>query len=146
MGVGAGAPPRPDAAVLRIARAAYEAMIAQALEARPYEACGILGGRDGLVSEIFAAENAARYTAISYEIGGKDLLRIFRALDDRDLDLLGIYHSHPFTRAYPSDTDVRLAAYDVPYVIVSVRDEFAPYAKAFAIRDGAVSEVAIDVA
>jgi [CysO sulfur-carrier protein]-S-L-cysteine hydrolase len=131
--------------VLRITRAAYDAIVAHAQEARPYEACGILGGADGLVSEVFVAENAAPYHAISYEIGGKDLLRIFRTLDDLDLDHLGIYHSHPFTRAYPSDTDIGLAAYDVPYVIVSVRDELAPSVKAFAIRDGAVTAISIEV-
>ena len=105
----------------------------------------MLGGTDGLVTEVFPAENASPTKAIGYEIGGKDLPRIFRELDDRDVEHLGIYHSHPFTRAYPSDTDISLATYDVPYVIVSLRDERAPYVKAFYIREGTVTEEPIEL-
>ena len=126
-------------------RSAYDAIVAHTRDARPYEACGILGGAGGVISDVFSAENASPSKAISYEIGPKDLLTIFRELDDRDVEHLGIYHSHPFTRAYPSDTDIRLATYDVPYVIVSLRDERAPYVKAFSIREGAVAEEPIEL-
>ena len=126
-------------------RSAYDAIVAHAQDARPYEACGILSGSGGLITEVYPAENASPTKAISYEIGPKELLRIFRQLDDRDVEHLGIYHSHPFTRAYPSDTDIRLASYDVPYVIVSLRDERAPYVKAFSIREGGVTEEPIEL-
>ena len=57
-----------------------------------------------------------------------------------ELDLV-IYHSHTHTRAYPSATDIRLAAYpDATYAIVTLQDRDAPDVRAFRIRDGEVTE------
>jgi proteasome lid subunit RPN8/RPN11 len=62
-------------------------------------------------------------------------------MDDLGLDLVGIFHSHVATEAYPSRTDVELAAYpDAAYLILSLADQDAPVLRAFSIRDGQVSE------
>jgi proteasome lid subunit RPN8/RPN11 len=132
--------------VVSLDRAIYDDMVAHALEDRPYEVCGILAGRGDRVTRAFRAWNAER-SPVRYEIDPQDLLRIFREIDDDDLDHLGIYHSHTHTRAYPSETDKRLATYpEALYFIVSLMDERAPYVKAFTIRDGVVTEVSIELA
>ncbi len=120
-------------------------MIAHALAERPNEACGLLAGEEGRITRSFRARNKEQ-SPVRYEIEPLDLLRIFREIDDADLEHLGIYHSHTHTQAYPSATDIRLAHYpESLYFIVSLMDEHAPRVRTFRIVDGQVNEEAIDL-
>lgn len=131
---------------VRLTRAAYEGIVQHALEERPFECCGLLAGPlGGPITAVYRAANAAELRGVRYEVAPRDILRITREIDDADLELLGIYHSHPFTRAYPSATDLGLAAYPVAYLIVSLADFLAPVVRAFTISDGTVSERPLDV-
>src|SRR5215207_10379544 len=96
--------------MIRIGRDVHEAMVAHALEERPFECCGLLAGSGGTITRSFRATNAAEFFGIRYEIAPRDVLRLNREIDDADLDLLGVYHSHPFTRAFPSATDMGQAS------------------------------------
>ncbi len=130
---------------LTLTRAQRQELIDHALEGRPYEVCGLLAGKDDRVERVYRAANKER-SPVRYEIDPKDLIRIFREIDDADLELVGIYHSHTHTDAYPSATDVRLAYYpEAYYVLVSLIDERSPRVRAFRIRDGQISEAPIDV-
>src|SRR5215212_11531560 len=131
--------------MMRVTRAVYDAMVAHGLEERPFEACGVLAGSGGTVTQAHRARNAAGLSGVRYEIDGRDFVRINNAIDDDDLDLVGIYHSHPFTRAYPSATDLAQAWEGLVYVIVSLRDFLRPKVKAFTVADGAVSEVVVEI-
>ena len=52
-----------------------------------------------------------------------------------------IYHSHTATEAYPSRTDISIAAYpDAHYVLVSTRDPEDVELRSFRIVDGVVTE------
>lgn len=55
-----------------------------------------------------------------YWIDPKALLQIQRDARDRDLNIIGVYHSHPDHPAVPSECDRRLAWSDYSYIIVSV--------------------------
>jgi proteasome lid subunit RPN8/RPN11 len=115
-------------------------IIEHARSGRPEEVCGLLAGRDGRVELVYRAVNK-EHSPIRYEIEPKDLLRIFRDIEERDLELVGIYHSHTHTDAYPSPTDVRLAYYpETLYFLVSLMNEEHPTLRAYSIRDGAVDE------
>jgi len=115
-------------------------IIAQAREEAPNECCGVLAGRDGRVEKLFRAVNAEK-SPYRYNVDPHDLLRIYRECDAKDWDFLGIYHSHPHTEAYPSPTDVRLAAWpESTYVIVSLADPKNPILRAFRIQDDRISE------
>ena len=58
-----------------------------------------------------------------YEMDPLEQLHAFRDMDDRDEELLVIYHSHTATEAYPSRTDISIAGYpDAHYVLVSTRE------------------------
>jgi proteasome lid subunit RPN8/RPN11 len=131
--------------VVRLPRSIRDEIVAHALEERPNEACGLLAGRGADVTRLFRARNKEQ-SSVRYEIEPTDLLRIFRTIDDEDLEHVGIYHSHTHTQAYPSATDIRLAYYpDAVYVIVSLIDERAPLVRAFRIVDGQVTEEPLEV-
>jgi proteasome lid subunit RPN8/RPN11 len=67
-------------------------------------------------------------------------------MDDKGWDLVGIFHSHTFSEAYPSKTDVELAQYpDAAYLILSLADLDEPQLRAFSIRDGQVTELAVAI-
>ena len=132
--------------VARLTRAVYDEMVAHALDERPFEGCGILAGSDGQITTIYRCQNAADFNGVRYEIAPRDILRITREIDDADLELLAIYHSHPYTRAYPSATDVSIAGWPVFYILVGLVDFHNPVVKAYTIADGAVTEVPVEVA
>jgi [CysO sulfur-carrier protein]-S-L-cysteine hydrolase len=131
--------------MIRISRAVHDAMIEHALEERPFEGCGVLAGSGGAITASYRTSNAAEFNGVRYEIDGKEFLRVNREIDDADLELLGIYHSHPFTRAYPSVTDVGQAWEGLVYVIVSLTDFLAPEVRAFTVVDGQITEEQIEI-
>ena len=55
-----------------------------------------------------------------YWIDPADLLRIQKQARDQDLEMIGIFHSHPDHPAVPSDCDRRLAWPGYSYVIAAV--------------------------
>lgn len=120
-------------------------MLARARAEAPLECCGLLAGRDGVITQVFPAKNAlARKTA--YEIAPAELFEIFRTLRARHLDLLGIYHSHPHSENIPSPTDIAGANYpDTPYLIISLLPGAQNPLRAFQIRDSRVTELTISV-
>jgi [CysO sulfur-carrier protein]-S-L-cysteine hydrolase len=130
---------------MKLPRNYVDEIIAHAREDVPNECCGILAGNDGTATQLFRALNAEA-SPYRYNVDPKDLLRIHRELDANDWDVFGIYHSHTHTEAYPSPTDVRLAAWpDAYYLIVSLENEANPMLRAFRIHEGAVSEEPIEI-
>jgi proteasome lid subunit RPN8/RPN11 len=64
----------------------------------------------------------------------KEQLQIEKAMRERNQQMLGIYHSHTATDAYPSSVDVGLAiSPDVSYVLVSLKDRQRPELKSYRI-------------
>jgi len=135
---------------IEIPRAVLQAIQDHAREAYPEECCGFLFGHSSAprrVVESRRARNVAtenrsrRYTV--------DPLELLRADDDarkRNIDLIGIYHSHPDHPAAPSEYDRSRAASWLSYVIVSVVDRHPKDAMAWqfdeAIRSFRPEEIA----
>ncbi|HEY8686988.1 MAG TPA: M67 family metallopeptidase, partial [Chloroflexota bacterium] len=83
---------------------------------------------------------------VHYHMDPTQQLRAITEIDDQELDLGAIYHSHTHTRAYPSPTDVRLAFYpEALYLIVSLADETRPDLRSFRIVDEQIEEVPLEV-
>ena len=62
-------------------------------------------------------------------------------MEDNNWEHRAVYHSHTHSEAYPSSTDVRLAAWpEAYYMIVSLLDKDNPNVRAFRIVDGSISE------
>ena len=131
--------------MLKLERAYVDDIIAHAREDAPNECCGIIAGNDGTAAKLYRAVNAEA-SPYRYNVDPKELLRIYRDLDDRGWDVLAIYHSHTHTEAYPSPTDVRLAAWpEAYYLIVSLADGAQPVVRVFRIREGEVTEEELEV-
>jgi proteasome lid subunit RPN8/RPN11 len=138
---------------LRLSTDAAAAIIAHARALHPRECCGLLAGRAGQVLRHYAITNLDQ-TDVFYLMEPGEQYRALREIDDAGLDLVGIYHSHPASEAYPSRTDIKHACYedttdaiypDTCYVICSLADPTAPVIRAFFIRDAVVSETDVIV-
>jgi proteasome lid subunit RPN8/RPN11 len=122
-----------------IPAALRDEIVAHARAGLPNEACGILAGLDDRVERFFPAE-PDEPSPYYYRIESGDQIRIMNAIDDAGLDLVGIYHSHTSSPAYPSRTDAEQAFWpDAVYVIVSLAGGDADV-RGFRIRDMDVAE------
>lgn len=112
------------------------------------ECCGILAGRNGVITQAFPATNVAADPVRNYEIAPKEIVRLMGKFRERRLDFLGIYHSHPnwMEANEPSPTDIALAYYsEAIYFIVSPRPYATTPVRAFSIRNGRAMELEIKV-
>ena len=120
-------------------------MVAHALEDDPNECCGILAGKDGEVLKLHRMTNVEA-SPYRYRMDPKELLKVYREIDDGGSDIIAIYHSHTHSEAYPSATDVRLATWpEARYILVSLLDKKNPPIRAFHIENGAVTEEEIRI-
>ncbi len=113
----------------------------------PDEACGILAGPEGSdrPERHIPMANAERSPTF-YRFDSHEQLIVWRALDDADEVPVVIYHSHTATEAYPSRTDVQLAAEPgAHYVLVSTRDPERHELRSYRIVDGEVTEETVDI-
>ena len=129
---------------MRISQALFDEMVAHAHADAPDECCGIIGTRDGEGVALHRATNI-HHSPLKYEIGSDELYRISMALNDDDLEVGIIYHSHTRSDPYPSQTDVNLARYpDAVYVIIGVANG-ASDVRAYHIRDGEITDADLHV-
>jgi len=126
--------------VLTLTSHQRDAMIATSIRALPDEGCGLLIGHDdGTVVDVVVSENVL-HSAKVYEIDPKVMLRTYRRCDDEGLSVLGVFHSHTHSEAYPSPTDIHQAPDPSwHYVLVSLRD-VPSVVRSYRIVDGAVTE------
>ena len=79
-------------------------------EAYPHECCGALIGREQLVVEALALPNATgEGSRRRFLVRPADYWVAERRAAELGAALLGFYHSHPMSEAFPSPTDVRHA-------------------------------------
>ena len=98
-------------------------------DAYPEEGCGFLLGTvtddgDNRVVAIRRAVNRrSEWRTRRYQLTADDYREADEAAREQDLDVVGIYHSHPDHPARPSETDLEEATFPgYTYVIVSVHD------------------------
>ncbi|MFQ5881578.1 MAG: M67 family metallopeptidase [Candidatus Methylomirabilales bacterium] len=115
-------------------------MVEHARAENPNECCGLLAGKDGEALQLYRCDSTEK-SPYRYYLDPEDQIRAIRELEKKGWELLGIYHSHTHTEAYPSKTDVELAFYpEALYLIVSLEKPGAPVIRAFRIQDGKVAE------
>lgn len=134
-------------AVLVIRRDLVDAMVAHARRDHPDEACGVLAGPEGSdrPERIIEMTNAERSPTF-YRFDSLEQLRIWREMDAAGEVPVVIYHSHTATEAYPSRTDVSLAAEpDAHYVLISTREPREHELRSYRIVDGEVTEEPVEV-
>ncbi len=125
-----------------LGREHLQAICSHAESVYPQECCGLLlglvRGDSKTVVEVLPTENAwdeeamQAFQAIeplaqlgqtkrgNYAIAPTDMLKAQKAARDRQLAIVGIYHSHPDCAAIPSEFDRQVAWCEYSYIIVSV--------------------------
>ena len=129
-------------------RKVYGQLLQHARRQPHCECCGILAGRDGLITQTFPAKNVAAAPVRNFEIASHELARLLAELRKRRLEFLGIYHSHPHWLDVnePSPTDLALARHaEAIHFIVTPRPYAATPIRAFSIRNGHATELEIQV-
>jgi [CysO sulfur-carrier protein]-S-L-cysteine hydrolase len=133
--------------VLTIPRDLRDKIVAHARKDHPDEACGVLAGPAGTdrPTRFIPMTNAARSPTF-YEFDSTEQFQLYKEMDERDEEPVVIYHSHTATEAYPSRTDIGLAAEpEAHYVLVSTRDEDRTEFRSYRIVDGNVTEEPVTV-
>lgn len=135
--------------MLEISREFVDAIVEQSRQEYPDECCGVILGPvgSGKAVRLKPMINAA-HSPTFYEFDPKDLLALYREIDDSDEEIVVIYHSHTETEARPSRTDIAYAGEPgAHYVLVSTREEIAPAIefRSFRIIDGEVTEEEVSI-
>ena len=137
--------------MLTIAREHLDAMIAHARKDHPDEACGVVVGPEGSdrAERLVSMTNAERSPTF-FRFDPAEQLQLYKELDAAGEEIVVVYHSHTATDAYPSRTDISLAAEpQAHYVLVSTAespDGDGPVSvRSYRIVDGTVTEEDIEV-
>jgi proteasome lid subunit RPN8/RPN11 len=112
--------------MIEIETTPWQEMVAHARATYPNECVGaMIGQMDGerkVVREAMRLENSfTGEQSARYELRPEDLLHADREARRRNLDLIGIYHSHPDCGAYFSETDLRNSCPWYSFVVLSIQ-------------------------
>ncbi len=132
--------------MLLLPRDLHLEMVAHCIGGLPDEACGVLAGdpATGTVARLYPTRNASGSARV-YTVDSRDLLRADRDAERNGTQLIGVFHSHTHTDAYPSPTDVDQAPDPSwHYVVVSLRDTH-PVVRSYRIAEGSPEEESVVV-
>jgi proteasome lid subunit RPN8/RPN11 len=129
--------------MIRIPSSVIDAIVAQARNELPDEACGLLTGKENEVTRQYPLTNID-HSPEHFSFDPKEQFQVLREARAQGLQIIANYHSHPESPARPSEEDIRLA-FDpgIIYIILSLLDKENPVIKAFSIREGKVESIEI---
>jgi len=99
---------------------------------KPNESCAILFGivdsQKTTVKEIFLTKNIDE-SPVNFTISNEQLIKCYKTAEEKKMEVVGIFHSHPNSEAYPSSTDKKFMNINpVVWVIYSgITNEFKAY-------------------
>lgn len=74
----------------------------------PNESCAILFGKTEndklVVQELYIADNKEE-SPVNFTISNEQLILGYQEAEKKNLEVIGIFHSHPSSEPYPSETD-----------------------------------------
>lgn len=133
----------PDAIIL--SKTHWYSMVDHVQRCLPEEACGLLGGRAHKVELVIPVENAA-HSPVRYRMDPQQQVHALLSLEERGMELVGIFHSHPLGPAGFSTTDFEEAAYPEAAYLIWSHTTGAWVCRAFRIFEGArVEEISLIV-
>jgi proteasome lid subunit RPN8/RPN11 len=154
-----------------------EDMIQHAREHDPHECCGILAGKDGVVTEHYRITNVLAVMSeaelerfegaklsdlqqlspeeradIAFQMDAREMSLAQKDIRQKEIEMQAFYHSHTFSPARPSGTDITIAMefesyrekLNIPepfHVIISLQDKDKPYMRAFRIQNSQATEI-----
>lgn len=138
--------------MLQLSKSDYEKILAHGRAGKPLEICGLLVGKregeDAIVHEVHEVDSSDK-SELTYNMDGLKFIQIDAAARAKNLEIVGIYHTHPATVPYPSKTDVARAHWEdsddlifpgYSYLIVSLRDVEHPEPRSFKILGQRIPE------
>ena len=133
--------------MVRLSQVLYDEVMAHCQSRYPKEACGLLAGAadrgaDGehAVVQVYPMTNVED-SPIGYAMDPNEQLQVEKQIRQRQQRMLGIYHSHTASEAYPSSVDVRLSlSPELSYVLVSLKDRERPELKSYRIDGDRVTD------
>ena len=99
---------------------------------KPNESCAILfgmtSGKKNTVKEVFLTKNIDE-SPVNFTISNEQLIQAYNTAEKKKMEVTGIFHSHPNTQAYPSDTDKKfMRSNPVTWLIYSgLTNDFKAY-------------------
>lgn len=156
-----------------------QSMIDHARELDPHECCGILAGKNGQVTEQYRITNIlanmsetelsrfdqAKLTDlkslkpeeradIAFQMDAQEMSEALKDVRNKGIELQAFYHSHTFSPARPSMTDITIAMefesfrqkVTLPeplHVIISLQDKIQPDIRAYRIKNETACEVEV---
>jgi proteasome lid subunit RPN8/RPN11 len=130
---------------MQLDRIFFDEMVEHGLAAFPNESCGLLAGKEGRPVKFFPMTNRDA-SPVTYRLDPKEQLRVFDEIDENGWDLLGIFHTHTHSEAYPSETDRAQAFYpEAEYMVMSLSDRSNPVLRSFVIVDDQIVERELEV-
>ena len=86
---------------------------------KPNESCAILFGKNNQVLDLFLTENIEK-SPINFTISNEQLIEAYKIAEEKKIEVVGIFHSHPNSDAFPSNTDRKfMQANPVVWIIYS---------------------------
>ena len=86
---------------------------------KPNEACAILFGKGDEVLDIFLTDNIEE-SPVNFTISNEQLIEAYKIAEDQNVEIVGIFHSHPNSDAFPSNTDKKfMQSNPVAWIIYS---------------------------
>lgn len=107
---------------------------------KPNESCALLFGKDNTVQDFFLTENIEK-SPVNFTISNKQLIEGYKMAEEKKMDVIAIFHSHPDSEAYPSNTDKKfMQSNPVVWVIYSgINKNFRAY-----ILESEIMEISIE--
>ena len=127
--------------MITVERSAEKMMNDDAVNAFPDECCGFMFGHEDAagnrtVTQALAINNSAvENRKRRFVISPKDYLKGEQYATANDVQLLGIYHSHPNHPAIPSEHDRVAAQPFFSYVIISVQNGNVDHTRSWVLND-----------
>ena len=102
-----------------------EELVNRADAQKPYESCAILVGNENgenwNVKKIFLTENTAK-SKVTFTISPDKEFEVDQIAKESNMEIVCIFHSHPESEAYPSETDKKFMRVNpFPWIIYSGR-------------------------
>jgi len=126
--------------MLIIEKKPLDEMYEDALQSFPNECCGFVFGKEigeeRIITELLTVNNSKEGDKRRrFEIAPKDYINAERFADQKELQLLGVYHSHPNHPAIPSEHDRIAAQPFFSYIIISVKHEEIAAIRSWQLND-----------
>ena len=131
---------------IRIKLQDWDKMCANVASKSPQEACGILLGkirRDVYHSKSLIPTTNILRSQVRFQIDPEEQLAVFNRMSELGLDMVAIYHSHPYGPDTPSQTDIDEAYYPEAVQLIWSSLQGKWICRGFIIQEGKVEEIAI---